>query len=120
MWLVFENSWNKLTLNVNYQVRTQQLYTDKQHSHYSDYQKYLYKLCTDLRDNQKLTYKQISQRLNEMNLKSCRNKTLKNTHVFSILKKGKIREERNKNRKSHLDYSFEDKLKNCYISYDKV
>ena len=117
---MFENSWNKLTLNVNYQVRTQQLYTDKQHSHYSNYQKYLYKLCTDLRDNQKLTYKQISQRLNEMNLKSCRNKILKNTHVFSILKKGKIREERNKNRKSHLDYRFEDKLKNCYISYEKV
>ena len=94
MWLVFEKSWCKLTLHVDYQVKSQQLYTDKQHSHYSDYQKYLYELCTDLRDNQKLTYKQISQRLNEMNLKSCRNKTLKNTHVFSILKKGKIREER--------------------------
>ena len=120
MWLVFEKSWCKLTLHVDYQVRTQQLYTDRQHSHYSDYQKYLYELCCDLKYKEKIGYRKISQRLNEMNLKTVRNKTFKNNHVQSILKKGKIREERNKNRKSHLDYSFEDKLKNCYISYEKV
>lgn len=117
---MFENHWCKLTLHVNFRVKSQLLYSDKQHSHYSDYQKYLYKLCSDLKYKEKIGYRKISQKLNEMNLKTVRNKTFKNNHVQSILKKGKIREERINNRKSHNDYSFESKLKKCYISYEKV
>lgn len=65
-------------------------------SNYSEYQEYLFRRICDYRDNN-LTpfgYRKTSQIFNEGGLKTPRGSVFKNNHVYSIYKKGKIREER--------------------------
>jgi len=76
------------------------------YGHYNSYQEELYKLCTTLH-KEGLGYRKISHFLNLNDYKTPYGKEFKNNHVFSIIKKGKVREERIKNLKSHKDYGYE-------------
>ena len=60
---------------------------------YSEHQQYLYNTIKELHEK-KLGYQKISNWFNERNLKTPRGSKFKGNYVFSILKKGKIREER--------------------------
>ena len=75
------------------------------YSHYNSYQEFLYNLCTSLK-KKGLGYRKISYYLNENGYKSVRGKEIKNTSVYSILKKGKMRIDRINKLKSHKDYGF--------------
>lgn len=65
-------------------------------SNYSQYQEELYKKICDFKGNvfTPLGYRKIAQILNKEGYKTPRNTVFKNTHVFSIYKKGNIRKER--------------------------
>ena len=75
------------------------------YSHYNSYQEFLYNLCTSLK-KKGLGYRKISYYLNQNGYKSVRGKEIKNTSVYSILKKGTKRIERINNLKSHKDYGY--------------
>ena len=60
---------------------------------YSEHQKYLYNTIKELHEKG-LGYQKISNWFNEQNIKTARGSEFKGNYVFSILKKGKIREER--------------------------
>ena len=60
---------------------------------YSEHQQYLYDTIKELH-GKGLGYRKISNWLNERNIKTPRGNEFKGNYVFSILKKGKIREER--------------------------
>ena len=84
-------------------TKTQLLCSD--YSHYNSYQEFLYNLCTSLK-KKGLGYRKISYYLNQNGYKSVRGKEIKNTSVYSILKKGKMRIDRINKLKSHKDYGF--------------
>jgi len=65
-------------------------------SNYSEYQEFLYNKIKGLKEDflTPIGYRKISQILNEEGLKTPRGSEFKNNHVYSIYKKGKIREER--------------------------
>jgi len=75
------------------------------YSHYNSYQQFLYNLCTSLK-KKGLGYRKISHYLNQNGYKSVRGKEIKNTSVYSILKKGKMRIDRINQLKSHKDYGY--------------
>ena len=75
------------------------------YSHYNSYQEFLYNLCTSLK-KKGLGYRKISYYLNQNGYKSVRGKEIKNTSVYSILKKGKMRIDRINKLKSHKDFGF--------------
>ena len=75
------------------------------YSHYNSYQEFLYNLCTSLK-KKGLGYRKISYYLNQNGYKSVRGKEIKNTSVYSILKKGKMRMDRINKLKSHKDYGY--------------
>ena len=75
------------------------------YSHYNSYQEFLYNLCTSLK-KKGLGYRKISYYLNQNGYKSVRGKEIKNTSVYSILKKGKMRIDRINKLKSHKDYGY--------------
>ena len=60
---------------------------------YSEHQKYLYNTIKELH-GKGLGYRKISNWFNEGNIRTPRGREFKNNSVYSILKKGKIREER--------------------------
>ena len=60
---------------------------------YSEHQKYLYDTIKELH-GEGLGYRKISNWLNERNIKTPRGSEFQGNYVYSILKKGKIREER--------------------------
>lgn len=60
---------------------------------YSEHQQYLYDTIKELH-GKGLGYKKISNWFNEQKIKTPRGSEFKGNYVFSILKKGKIREER--------------------------
>ena len=60
---------------------------------YSEHQQYLYDTSKKLY-GERLGYRKISNWFNERNIKTPRGNEFKGNYVFSILKKGKIREER--------------------------
>ena len=96
----------KVYLNVNIRTKSQLLYTDNQYTHYSRYQQFLYELCKTLKDKG-LGYRRISHYLNRRKYKTSYSKKMfTNGHVSSILKKGKVREDRIKSLKSHKDYGY--------------
>ena len=93
-------------LNIKITTRSQLLFTDNQYTNYSRYQQFLYKLCTTLKDKG-LGYRKISYYLNRRGYKTSYSKKMfTNGHVSSILKKGKVREDRIKSLKSHKDYGY--------------
>ena len=59
----------------------------------SEYQEFLFQKISELH-NSGLGYRRISYWLKENGYKTPRGHEFKNTHVFSILKKGRLREER--------------------------
>ena len=75
------------------------------YSHYNSYQEFLYNLCTSLK-KKGLGYRKISYYLNQNGYKSVRGKEIKNTSVYSILKKGKMRIDRINKLKTHKDYGY--------------
>ena len=60
---------------------------------YSEHQQYLYDTIKELH-GKGLGYRKISNWFNERDIKTTRGSEFKGNYVFSILKKGKIREER--------------------------
>ena len=60
---------------------------------YSEHQQYLYNTVKELHEKG-LGYRKISNWFNERNIRTPRWSEFKNNSVYSILKKGKIREER--------------------------
>ena len=97
MSLVYSETFVKTFLHTTVQVKPQQLY--RQNS-YSEYQEYLYSLCRKLKDSG-LGYRNISNTLTLMNLKSVRGTSFTNGHVQSILNKGLVRKKRLDSIKSH-------------------
>ena len=67
---------------------------------YSEHQQYLYDTIKELHQKG-LGYRKISNWFNERNIKTPRGNEFKGNYVLSILKKGRIREER-VNRESEL------------------
>ena len=65
-------------------------------SHYSEYQQYLFNRICQYKERfvTPIGYRKISKIFNEEGLKTPRGSVFKNNHVYSIYKKGKIREER--------------------------
>ena len=60
---------------------------------YSEHQQYLYDTIKELH-GKGLGYRNISNWFNELDIKTPRGSEFKGNYVFSILKKGRIREER--------------------------
>ena len=60
---------------------------------YSEHQQFLYNIIKELHQKG-LGYQKISNWFNERNIKTPRGSKFKGNYVFSILKKGRIREER--------------------------
>ena len=81
------------------------------YSNYSSYQYKLYRLVKFLKENRGVGYRRISHILTHKGYRSSRtNSILKPNYIYSIYKKGKIREER-------YGRVFESKIENtfCYI-----
>ena len=75
-------------------------------SHYSKRQQKLYDKIKELKEVEKLSYKKISDKLEKLRYRSVRSgKILKPNYIFSIYKKGKIREER-------INRDFKDRISN--------
>lgn len=72
-------------------------------SHYNFTQKEIYRITKDLHENHNKNFKEISLYLTQKGFRTVRsNKEFKSNHVFSIYRKGKIREERiNREFKAH-------------------
>ncbi len=99
----------KYYLIINLTIKSQLLCSD--YSHYNSYQEFLYNLCTSLK-KKGLGCRKISYYLNHNGYKSARGKEIKNTSVYSILKKGKMRIDRLNQLKSHKDYGYTYDMKN--------
>ena len=73
-------------------------------SHYSKRQQKLYDKIKDLKEVKRLSYRKISEKLKTLRYRSVQSgKVLKPNYIFSIYKKGKIREER-------INRSFKDRI----------
>ena len=74
-------------------------------THYNSYQHKLYRLIKFLKEERGIGYRRISHILTEKGYRSVRtNSILKNNYIYSIYKKGKIRESRLVNKvKSNID-----------------
>ena len=97
-----------LTLTFDLILRTSKL---TKTSHYNTYQINLYRLIKFLKDNKGYSYKRISHILFERGYRSVRtNNVLKPNYVYSIYKKGKIREER-------INKSFDSKINNMKVKF---
>ena len=82
-------------------------------SHYTTYQKKLFRLVKFLKENRGLGYKRISHIMTEKGYRSVRtNSILKPNFIFSIYKKGKIREHRIERK---IKSTIEDV--NCFLKY---
>ena len=81
------------------------------YSNYSSYQYKLYRLVKFLKENRGLGYRRISHIMTQKGYRSSRtNSILKPNYIYSIYKKGEIREER-------YGRVFEPKIENtfCYV-----
>ena len=67
------------------------------YSHYSEYQELLYQIIKQKHESS-IGYRRIAYWLNEHGYTTPRGHEFKNTHVFSILKKKKVRGERQNKR----------------------
>ena len=97
---MYSQRWVKTYLKLHIRVKSQLLYRQKT---YNEYQEYLFDVCCNLHKSG-LGYRRISYKLEEMGLLSVTGKKLLNNHIYSIIKKGKIRKNRIKKLKSHNDY----------------
>ena len=100
-----------LTLTFDLILRTSKL---TKTSHYNSYQNNLYRLIKFLKENKQLGYRRISHILFERGYRSVRTKSvLKNNYVYSIYKKGKIRENR-------IYRSFDTEIHNVKVKVHKL
>ena len=102
-----ENSDNKdvesILFSFDLIIRTSKL---TKTSHYNTYQYKLYRLIKFLKEERGIGYRRISHILTERGYRSIRtNSILKNNYIYSIYKKGKIRENR-------IERSFDSKIEN--------
>ena len=75
-------------------------------SHYNTYQQKLYRLVKFLKEERGIGYRRISHILTEKGYRSVRtNSILKNSYIYTIYSKGKIRENR-------INRSFDSKIEN--------
>ena len=73
-------------------------------SHYTKKQQKLYDKIKQLKEVEKLSYRKISEKIEKLKYRSVRSgKVLKPNYIFSIYKKGKVREER-------INREFKDKI----------
>ena len=77
-------------LKITLKITTKSLYLMA----YSAYQKGLFEKVLWMREEEKLTYESIANRLTKEGIKSARNCKLMAEHVFSIYKKGLLRKAR--------------------------
>ena len=102
-----ENSDNKVVESIDFSfdliVRTSKL---TKTSHYNTYQQKLYRLVKFLKEERGIGYRRISHILTEKGYRSVRtNSILKNSYIYTIYSKGKIRENR-------INRSFDSKIEN--------
>ena len=102
-----ENSDNKdvesILFSFDLIIRTSKL---TKTSHYNSYQQKLYRLIKFLKEERGIGYRRISHILTERGYRSIRtNSILKNNYIYSIYKKGKVRE-------SRIVRSFDSKIEN--------
>ena len=84
------------------------------YSNYSSYQYKLYRLVKFLKENRGVGYRRISHILTHKGYRSSRtNSILKNTYVYSIYSKGKIRENR-------INRNFESEITDVKISISTI
>ena len=97
-----KNDVYQLTLTFNFNIISSNL---TKSSVYNSYQNKLYRLVKFLKEERGIGYRRISHILTEKGYKSVRtNSQLKGTFIYSIYKKGKIREERiNQSFDSYID-----------------
>ncbi len=111
---MYLESWVKTYLNLTLVVKSQKLY--RQHS-YSPYQQKLFDLCIKFQ-KEGMGYRKISQHLTELGFKSIRGKELKQNHVYSIIKKGLVRNNRIIKLKSHKEFNIE--IKNLELELEGI
>ena len=102
-----ENSNKKVVKSIDLSfdliVRTSKL---TKTSHYNTYQQKLYRLVKFLKEERGIGYRRISHILTEKGYRSVRtNSILKNSYIYTIYSKGKIRENR-------INRSFDSKIEN--------
>ena len=102
-----KNSNKKVVENIDFSfdliVRTSKL---TKTSHYNTYQQKLYRLVKFLKEERGIGYRRISHILTEKGYRSVRtNSILKNSYIYTIYSKGKIRENR-------INRSFDSKIEN--------
>ena len=86
------NKYNSLILNFTISFKTSKL---TKTSHYNQYQQNLYDEVKRLKEVEELGYRRISYVLYEKGYRSIRkNSVLRNNYIYSIYKKGKVREKR--------------------------
>ena len=108
--LPYTNKYNSLILNFTISFKTSKL---TKTTHYTDYQKQLYNEVKRLKEVEDLGYRRISYVLYEKGYRSIRtNSVLRNNYIYSIYKKGKIRENR-------INRDFQTKVKDIVI-YENV
>jgi hypothetical protein len=105
--LVSKNSKIKVVESIDLSfdliVRTSKL---TKTSHYNTYQQKLYRLVKFLKEERGIGYRRISHILTEKGYRSVRtNSILKNSYIYTIYSKGKIRENR-------INRSFDSKIEN--------
>ena len=105
--LVSKNSKIKVVESIDLSfdliVRTSKL---TKTSHYNTYQQKLYRLVKFLKEEREIGYRRISHILTEKGYRSVRtNSILKNSYIYTIYSKGKIRENR-------INRSFDSKIEN--------
>ena len=107
-----ENSDNKdvesILFSFDLIIRTSKL---TKTSHYNTYQYKLYRLIKFLKEERGIGYRRISHILTDKGYRSIRtNSILKNNYIYSIYKKGKIRE-------SRIERSFDSKIDNLNLLF---
>lgn len=87
-----KNKYNSIILDLTVSIRTSKLTNT---SNYNDYQQRLFDEIVRLKEIEGFGYRRISYILYEKGYRSVRtNSILKNTYIYSIYKKGKIRDKR--------------------------
>ena len=105
----YTDKYNSLILNFTLSFKTSNL---TKTSHYNEYQQKLYNEVKRLKEVEELGYRRISYILYEKGYRSVRtNSVLKNNYIYSIYKKGKVRENR-------INRNFESNISNIMVYED--
>jgi len=100
------NKYNSLILDFTISIKTSKL---TKTSHYTDYQQKLYDEVKRLKEVEGYGYRRISYILYEKGFRSIRTDSiLKNNYIYSIYKKGKVREQR-------INRDYETKIDNINV-----